>query len=195
MPLSRFIDCILISDLSQLIIEGNPPKGVLMDAWDKIYTEMSELSSNGEYNEVFEVSKEIEVLTARAHCVDGIINHLQLSFDQSLVDILNGWTLFCRLEPEDMGMVMINKLNTVVGRAKKWLIRIKQLKKQLDKLRTENTAVIDMEYFDSRLDVVTAYLKVMVTPETITTARFYRTLSKIHAHNQREEIKALKNKR
>lgn len=184
--LDKFIDC-LAGDMSGLIIEGTPSAEQLEEAFSKVYTHFAELSSDGTYNEVFELSKRIEELKGMIYLADGIINHLQLSYDQRLVDILNAYALRCDLEENDIGDVMVAKLNRVVGRAKKWVLRLKQLQKDLNKIRSNNTGKMNDNYWSDQLDNISKYLKTYISSNMITVARFCRTLNKMNTEYEKAE--------
>lgn len=195
--MDKFIDCIVDNDLKALVIEGIPTQDILIATWDKIYTEFAQLSSDGTYNEVFEISKEIEYLRSKIYLVDGIIYHLQLEYDQRLVDILNSYLLRCTLQPEDMEEVLYNKLNAVIGRAKKWLIRLKQLHLQLSNLRKENieTLKMDRNFFDDELDAISQFNGFLVKPSELTVSRYCRTKNRIRIMNDRKQFEKTKTKR
>ncbi len=192
LPLDRFIDCLLDNELSQLIISGTPTQEQLQEAWDKIYVQYCQLSQDGSYNEVFEIMKEINDLRSKITIVKNVIDHLQLSFDKELVDILNVFALRCNIVESDKGEMLVNKLNMVVARMKKWFPRLSMREKELDELRNKNIGKIDRSYFDDILEAMSENKGYQVEASKITVSRFCRSLVKMNDHAQKENLKNMK---
>jgi hypothetical protein len=178
------MDCLFDNDLTALIISGEPTEAELIAAWDKVYTHYCQLSG-GSYNEVFELSNQINVLNAKIFIVNGTVIHLQQVYSKELVDILNNLGLKCTLKLEDTGDVLISKLNTVVTRAKKWVIEMEQLQKDLKKIRETNTEKMDRSNFDDQLEALSSHYGYHVEASRITVARMCRGLDRM----QQEYIK------
>jgi hypothetical protein len=187
--LDKFQDCLFENDLSVLIISGSPTQEDLQAAWDKIYVQYCQLSQDSSYNEVFETIKEINDLRAKIYLIDGIIVYLQLSYSKELIDILNVFALRCTIKQEDTGAVLADKLNTVLGRAKKWNLKLKQKQGDLEKLRTKSTGKLDRNYFDDQLFEISKFNGYHIKASDITVSQFCRSLNKIVEHYQREEFK------
>ena len=197
LTIDKFRDC-LSNDLSVLIIDRNGPQPTqeqLQQTWDKIYIESCQLSQNKAYNQIFELQKEIEYLRAKIYLVDKIVEHLQMCYSFEMVEMLNAMLLRCDLKPQHKGATLYNKLKSVVGRAKTWVITLKQRQLDMDKLRKEDTVKMDDSYFDDQLDVIAQYIKSYVSATEITVSRFWGTLNKIHEANIRAEIKRQSNGR
>lgn len=193
LPLDRFIDCLVDNDLSQLIITGTATESELQTVWDKIYVQYCQLSQDGSYNEVFEILKEIDDLKAKITIANNSIKHLQLSFDQDLVNVLNSLALRCTVKDGDKGEVLINKLNAVVARIKKWFPRLSKAEKDLNVLRETNTGKIDRAYFDDVLEAMSEHKGYQIEASKITVSRFCRSLVKMNEQAQKENLKNLKN--
>lgn len=193
LPLDRFIDCLIDNDLQQLIISGVPTDQDLQEVWDKIYVEYCQLSQDGSYNEVFEVMKEINDLRAKITIATDTIKYLsELNYDKDLVDILNVFALRCTITAEDAGDILINKLNTVVARIKKWFPRLNQKERELDELRKKNIGKIDRTYFDDVLEVMSEVKGYQIESSKITVSRFCRSLIKMNEQAEREQLKRVK---
>lgn len=174
LPLDIFIDCFIDDDFSGL---GEGPE--LPEVWDKIYIEYCQLSQDGSYNEVFEIMKEINDFRAKITIVSNCLTYLQMQYDADVVAVLNTFALRCTLKPDDQGRVMVDKLNQVVARMKKWFPMLKQKEKDLDALRKENTGKIGREYFDDALELMSEVKGYQVEASKITVARFCRALLKM----------------
>lgn len=185
LPLDIFVDCLIHGDLSGL------GQGDMQPVWDKIYLQSLDLSNSGSYNETWECMKEINDLRAKITEATAIIDYLQMVYDDELVGFLNQMGLRCILTPEDTGDVIIEKLNGVVGRMKKWFPRLSQREAELKEMQKEGGQKIGADYFDNWLEVITQQWGVMVRAADITVARFYRAVNKI---SQRAAVESVKNK-
>lgn len=190
--MDKYLDCLFDNELSVLVIEGTPPEDQLKDAWNKIYVESCQLSQNSSYNEVFELSKAIDELRAKIYIVDGIVSHLQLAYSVELVSILNSLGLNCDLKAEHIGRTLIQKLNAVVGRSKKWWLMLEQKQKLLDKTREKNTDKMDRNDFEDQLLELGKFLGYHVKASEITVTQFYRGLNRMKERNDIEMVKNLK---
>lgn len=195
LPLDLFIDALVDHNLEALKIEGPCTPERLQEAWEKIYVQVAEITSKGQNNTAFELWKEIDQLRGKIYLANGCIEHLQVEFVQDLVNILNAFALDCTLMEEDRGLVLERKLNAVVGRAKKWEIKLRQKQKELENHRQENTGKMDRPFFDDMLDAITKYTKVYTVANQITVSRFFRILNKMDDDAKRAEIEALKKSR
>lgn len=192
LPLDRFIDCLIDNDLSQLIISGTATQEQLQQAWDKIYVQYCELSQSGSYNEVFEIMKEINDLRAKITIANNTIAFLQLNYDKDLVDLLNTFALRCDVKEDDKGEVLIDKLNMVIARMKKWFPRLSMREKELEELRKQNTGKIDRVYFDDCLEVMSEAKGYQIEASKITVSRFCRSLTKMNKEAQKENLKNMR---
>lgn len=195
LPLDIFIDCLLDNQLNLLIIEGAATPQELENNWNKIYTEYCQLSQQGSYNEVLELSRDINDINAKINIVNVIVKHLQLSFDQDLVNMLNSFALQCTITVEDQDLILVTKLNQVIARMKKWFTIITQKKRALEKVRSENTGKTDRAYFDEWLDIMSEQKGFYISADTITVSRFCRSMVKIREQAGRDEIKSMSKKK
>jgi len=195
--LDRFIDCLENDDYNRLIVnEGDfatPER--LASTWEKVYTQFAELSADGTYNQVYELSKEIDDLRCKIYLTDGCIYHLRLEYSKPLIDILNGLSLMCDIVEKDSGPQLESKLQAIQGRAKKWLMKLKEKRKQLSVLQEENTGKMDRKYFDNELDNLTKYQGVFISDTTITVSRFLRLRNKMYAEFKKKEMEEKLKKR
>lgn len=186
------MDCILDNNLRGLIIEGSPTDKELCETWDKVYVQSCQLSQNGTYNEVFSVLKDIDDLRAKITIANNIIRHLEISFDQDLVNILNTLALKCNLKEDDTREVTVNKLNGVIARMKKWFPRLTEREAKLEELRSSNTLKMDRNYFDDWMDAISKDSGYHVRSNEITVSRFYRAMNKLNKQAEKEQFKKMR---
>lgn len=198
LTVDRFQDCLIRNELSTLIIDtsgAQPSYDLLQDVWNKVYIEFCQLSQNETYNELFEKSKEIDLLSTKVFLADEIVASLQLGYSKELVKILNELGLMCDLKPEHTGSAIFSKLNAVVGRAKKWVITIQQRKQDIEKLRQKGSKEMDDNYFDDWLDAIGKNNGVYVEASKMTVSRFCRNVNRIIEEGKKQEMKKLLNGR
>lgn len=189
--LDRFIDCLETDEYSRLIVnDGDFATPERLEAtWEKIYMQFAELSADGTYNEVYEVSKEIDDLRCKIYLTDGCIYHLRLEYSKPLVDILNGLSLMCTITEDDQGPGLESKLQAITGRAKKWLMKLREKRKELAAMQEKNTGKMNRKYFDDSLDELTKFLGCPLIIDTqITVTRFLRLKNKMIAEYKRREL-------
>jgi hypothetical protein len=193
LPLDIYIDCLVDGDLKGLIISGVVTTDELQQAWDKIYTQSLKLSQGNNYNEALEIMKGIDDCTAKVTIVNNVVKHLSLCNEQNidndidLIKVLDSLALRSGIKPEDRGNILIKKLNTVVGRAKKWVEKIAELRKNLEAISQSNEGVdTGREYFDGWLEAISEEKVFYVKANEITVSRFYRSIN-----SMREKAKQL----
>ena len=196
LPLDIYIDCWIDRELERLIISGSPTKEELKKAWDSIFLQSLKLSQSGNYNEAFEIMKEIDVCNAKLAIVENTVMHLSIGADQGidndmeLVAVLNSMALRCNVKPEDRGQILIHKLNAVIGRAKKWVDKVRTLNQNLEEIKaTKDEKKVDRTYFDNWLDCISEHKGYHVKATEITVSRFYNAIAQVRERNQKEEIK------
>jgi len=194
--LDRFIDCLESEDYTRLIVKdgdfATPER--LESTWEKIYTQFAELSADGTYNEVYEISKKIDDLRCKIYLTDGCVYHLRLEYSKTLVDILNGLSLMCDITEDDTGPELESKLQAINGRAKKWIMQLREKRKELAALQQENTGKMNRKYFNDVLDELTKFTGVFISDQKITVSRFLGLRNKMIAEYKKRELEAkLKN--
>lgn len=135
--------------------------------------------------------KEIDDLKAKITIANNTIKHLQLGFDQDLVNLLNSMALRCMVTAEDSGIELITKLNVVVARMKKWFPRLSTQEKELELLRKENTGKVDRSWFDDWLEAMSAQNGYQVEASKITVSRFCRSMIKMKEQEKKDQLKSM----
>jgi hypothetical protein len=194
LTLDRFLDCLFDDDLGVLIIAGNPTKDELHEAWNKIYLEYCTLMQDKTYNELFEKSKEIITLQAKISLVNGIVQHLCLSYSEELVKMLDRIGLRSKILPEDDGEVLEKKLASVVSRGKKWITQLDIQQGELQKLRKKNeNGKGGREYFDDTMSILSKFMGYHVRESEISVSRFCRDVNRMNEVLLKEEMKQATN--
>lgn len=111
LPLNIFIRCLVHSDLSGLVIKGNPTSEQIAIAWAGIYSQYIDLNSENETIYILELQWSIICLTSHISETETCIYFLQDTYHSGLVGILekNGY----KLHPEytnDHLQIIQNKL-------------------------------------------------------------------------------------
>jgi hypothetical protein len=180
--LEIFIDCLIDNNLTGL---GEGTTQEREAAWDKIYLEFCNLSQSTNYNQVFELMKDINDNKAKITIVDNIVKHLQLRYDEELIDLLNIFALPCDITADDVEEILVEKLNVIVAYMKRWYPRLEQKEKELDELRSKNTGKMDRAYFDEILEIMSERKGYMIEASKITVSRFCISLVKMNEAAQK----------
>ena len=186
LPLELFLDCLYDQAYEVLIIKGEASTDELKEAWSKIYLEYCSLNQDSQFNEVFDTQKKINLLIANIELVDGIIKHLWFSFDQRLVDILNEKQLRCTVTEDDKDDVLYNKLKTVVGRAKRWIIDLELLRHNFDQIQVEETEKTQRTYYDDICLVLGKEHGYHIKKSEVTVSEFVRMMIKLDEKYKRQ---------
>lgn len=177
LELDRFLDVLFDRDYSRLVIAGEPPEQVLKEAWRKIYLQYSELMQEGTYNELFEKTKRLQELNARIALLDGIVQHLQLSYDERLVGIVNEMAVPLALT---VGEDPAPKLKPIQGRIKRMLLDAQKLEREIEGLIKEETNEVKMEQFDDWLGIMSKQYGYAVRAKDISVTQFVRNQKRLN---------------
>lgn len=177
--LAIFLDCLFDADFEGLVKHGAPPENEIHIAWDKIFAEYCGLMQSESYNELFEVTKQINVIEAKIILVENICQHLEISPDEGLINILKE----LGLRPGDP--VDIKGVRT---RAKKFLIEIEQKKLDYKKLMTTNKE-ISRDYFYDLLSMLSHEFQYAVKPQDITVYQFCKDVVMVNNRYEKERMK------
>lgn len=181
-----FIDCLVDEYYEGLIICGQATEEELKEAWNGLYLEYCSLMQENQYNEVFELIKEINTANAKVTLVDTCVRHLAYKFDEEIVNVLNELRLRCNLTESDKGEKLFNKLNAVISRAKKWLVDIQVAEEKLKTIQESDKDSNPREYFYDMLMVISKENGYHARSNDITVYEFCRHIKKINEKFQRE---------
>jgi len=88
LTLDRFINVLLSGNLLYLIIEGEPSEKDLIDAWNRIADEYSELINSDKNLNTFETYKKLESVKFKLFYITITLDYLKHEYDQELAETL-----------------------------------------------------------------------------------------------------------
>lgn len=182
--MDRFIDVLNHKEYHRLIISGNPPLEALREAWDNIYVQYCELQSDGTYNELLEKGKDIQVLNGRITLIDGIVKHLRLSYDETLVKVLRDMAIPCDLFRNDPDADI--KLKKVLAWGKRLVVQLDIARKELEKAQAEKRQEVGEDYFDDWLMALSKAYGYAVKAKDITVAQFCKAIKKLNKEAEKQ---------
>lgn len=182
------MDVLQEKDYSRLIISGDPPESVLKEAWSAIYLQYCEAMQDGTYNELFDKTKRIQDFNARITLLDGIVMHLQLTYDAALVNIVNQMGIGLELKSDEDP---IKKLKQVQGRMKRMILDMENLKKEIAALEGDKKQTATVEYFEDWLSIMSKSYGYAVRAKDISVLQFVRNQKRLNEQfaNQKRETK------
>lgn len=184
MELDRFLDVLFEQDYRRLIIEGEVPEETLKEAWRGIYTQYSEVTADQTYNELFEKTKEIQLLNGRVTLLDGIIMQLQLQHDPLLIQIVNEMAIPLVLTAEENPY---KKLKAVQGRVKRMLLEMQKLQKEVDELQAQNHGGAKVDDFEDWLSIMSRNYQYPVRAKDISVLQFVRNQKKLQEQFNKQQ--------
>ena len=185
-----FLDCLFENDYSGLVIDGNASVELINEAWNKIYLEYLHLSQSGNYNEVFEKTKEINVLNARLLLVESVCRHLELMYDFDMVAILEKLGLKPCITGKEDAKVLTSRLSIVLAKSKKWLVQIELKYAELKKLENKGeTKAAGRDYYEEMLGALSKHQGFYIKETDITVARYCRGVKSMVELAQKQELK------
>lgn len=175
---AAFLDCLFDNDFEGLIREGEPPENEIKLSWDKIFAEYCGLMQSDSYNELFEVTKKINVIEAKIVLVENICQHLEINEDEQLTKIL-----------KNLGLRPGNPVDIegVRTRAKNFLVEIEVLKKDYAKLLGTNKE-ITRDYFYDLLSMLSHEFQYAVKANDITVYQFCKDVVAVNKRYEKERM-------
>jgi hypothetical protein len=190
--LEVFLTCLFDKDFSGLIISGIPPHTALMEAWNKIYLEYHQLTTGTSDSPMTDKIKLIEGLNGKVILIEAAVRHLAMTWDEEVVKMLNFFGMRCDLKPDDSTEIMYRKLNSILTRAKRFVVQSEVEQQALQELQTE--AAKDggngRDDFEETLLSCSKFQGYAVKPNEITVAAFCK-LQKRMMDTYNREIKSL----
>lgn len=190
-PLDIYIDCLFEKEYDRLVINGRATKAEMLEAWEKICVEYSELDNDGHGNELFQKTVELQYLSGKVHTVDKIVRHLQISFNPELLAILKYYGVACGLNPdnwEDQD-VRFKKLENVISMAKIWLTEMDILRVTFDELVGQQSGSKGgVEYYEDWLTNISTWRKYSVKECDINVRQFIKAKKSIEKESARLQL-------
>jgi hypothetical protein len=186
LELDRFLDVLYDKDFDRLIIEGQPPEQVIKDAWNKIYLQYTELANDGSHNEVLDKVTQVNVLNGRIILINGIVAHLEIGYDEDLVKMLNQLGIPCDLKADEDPA---KKLKAVNARAKRMVVQMEILQKELYNMQETTEKVQGRDYYDDWLDALSRNRMYAVKAKDITVTQFFRAIKRLNEESVKNQMK------
>lgn len=187
-PLDRYIDCLFDKEYERLIIKGHPTRQQLLEAWEKICVEYSELDNDGQGNELFQKTVEIQYLSTKVFIVDKAVRHLQIAFNDELLGMLKYYGVASGLNAENWEDqdIRFQKLENIISKAKLWLTEMDILRVTFDELvGKQSGSKGGVEHFEDWLTNISTWRKYNVRDNEINVRQFLKAKKSI----EKESIK------
>jgi hypothetical protein len=193
LPLDIFIECLLDNDFSRLVIEGEPTKAEIGEAWMKIFNEYSIHAGGDSHNEIFIKTKAINALSAKIFIIEGLCCNLRHDHYEPACKILNGYALHCDLKADDSYKVRAEKVEMILSRAGRFYTQLDKLKVQLLEAQKKNVkGAGGSDYFDDMLNLMSEQNGYMVRAQDITVTRFIKMINKLRDIQKQQQLKTMK---
>lgn len=173
--LSNFFLCLFESDLTALIIKGNPPQADLAEAWANIYSEYIDLNSGTEPDYVLLLQRDITLLHGHISETESAIYILAIlpHFKQEAADILSANGYIYPWDKEDVSN-NVQFYEIISNRLSAKRLSYDNKNKEIDNIiESRKQGAVTREYFDTILDNLAAWRKVAVIhPHEVTVKQF-----------------------
>jgi len=131
LKMSDFLDCLLDNNLQSLNND--------LQLWDQIINEFSDLRTNGLPNPTLELQKEIAVLDKKVEIIDLCVSVLWEMYNRNLANELQQMGFSIKLDWANK-VSYYKELNSVISKAKKYIVLSKSKSKELDTMLKSNVA-------------------------------------------------------
>lgn len=163
--LDRLITCLCDDDLSALIITGTPPPEVLQDAWNDIHDEFTDKMQSEEYEDVKELTKEINLFTTKYNIIRTIVQLLRTMWHMpDMAEALDYWIGYpLELDPTNKVAYELG-LEEALGYAARFFSEAESLRMQLPEAPVPGTIKkVTREDFDRELVALSRFNKYKIS--------------------------------
>ena len=164
-PHKIYLEVESTSNLELLTDEDNIPIEKLIQAWNQIKKEHSELPEDAEERKVLNLARTLQELCAKLECIELSVHHLESLYDQELVDQLRSYNYQLRDGDE-----FESDLSRIKRESEGLFIRTEAMKEKLPK-QDDNKEQVTLD------ETVLAYCSItslgFINPNEITTTQFY----------------------
>jgi hypothetical protein len=88
LSLARFIDCVCDSNLSVLVLKGEPSEVDLLECWANLYSQYLDVLGDAELLYIYTLQKEVELINFRITVAEAIVPILEVFHVEQLVQSL-----------------------------------------------------------------------------------------------------------
>lgn len=191
LPLDNFIRCICDSDLSSLIISGQPTREQLLRSWEVVFTLFLDGMKDDKGLRKLRLTKEINRLGFDFKVIELCLKYLEVAYDLEVVTILSKHIRVDKLDPADKP-AYDQALKVVRNRSQRLKLELDEKKAEmtvLDKISTGRSVTITRHYFDQLIGQVARYMHFYINRRKTTTGEFVSFYSLM-----KEESEAIKKK-
>lgn len=187
------MDCLFDQEYERLIINGNPNKDDVQNAWQNLYGEYMELSHKDGMTDYMQLVKDVNVLLLKIQLVENINTCFRSFYDPDLVAILKQLNLNPGINAEDDFGTIAKKMQKVISRAKRWAIEHKEKSERLEAMEKEASKQSGgRTAFEDALSALSRHYGYGVKPSEISVLRFVTESQRLEQYMRRQ---LLKNKR
>ncbi len=169
LPLWNFVKAMTTNDLKYIVKFGKPKN--LEETWEKITSEYSNLSSEGDNTNrmLLDTVKDITYLQNKIYLIAITVREFRKSYNSEYGEILNnmGFT-FVYTDDADLE----RKLTLTVNQAKQLEIELDQRKVELKKLQKDDAGELSEGEFDVQLAIYGEFMGAALNPRILTVAEF-----------------------
>lgn len=173
LPLDRFITILTTSDLTPLIIYGEPSLADISEAWANIYAEYMDINDDNEGVYILRLQSQIALLKNNLIEIETALYCLTLEYRQDLIDILEDHGITIAADPSDFPAYLqaIESADASLAFARLQLETLTNEYIQYENNRQKQT--VDKAYFMMTLRRLARFNHVVVIkPESITVEEF-----------------------
>ena len=160
----------------------------LKEAWHKIYLEYAQLINDGSYNEVFELAKEVQLLSANITLARCIISNLIREYNQEEVKMLNAIGIPVFISKED---VLEDKLKLVMGWVKRWTVDLDIRTRDFELAQNKKTGESSRYSFYESINSMSAHEGYAITDKSINVIQFCKIMKKMEQEYNKSLLKAV----
>lgn len=186
LPLYNFLKIISENDLTYLVISGSPPEKTLVDLWEVIFNEYSDLFKDKQKEYVIEVIKEITVYNLNLDLIERIVNVMVDNPSEHLAGILRSMGFIFDFNPEDQDKY-IKELNLTISKAKSLLFKLENAKKELQSLQVDTDKKTN---YDSVLVTLGKYQGYRIDPKTTPVSEYVEVFNNYNREIEAQSAKA-----
>lgn len=191
MPLDIYLECLFDKDYDRLVIKGKATREQKEEAWGKICVEYSELQNDGNGNDLFQHTLQIQYLSGKIIVVDKIIRHLQIAFSPDLMAILKFYGVDSGLNADNWEdpAIRFKKIENIIARSKLWLTELDLERVEFDKLVSEQTnAKGGIAYFEDWLSSLSNWRKYNIKASDISVRQFLKEIRRVEKEAMRIQM-------
>lgn len=186
LPLYNFLKIISENDLTYLVISGIPPEKTLVDLWEVIFNEYSDLFKDKQKEYVIEVIKEITVYNLNLDLIERIVNVMVNNPSEHLAGILRSMGFVFDFDPEDQEKY-IKELNLTISKAKSLLFKLENAKKELQSLQVNTDKKTN---YDAVLVTLGKYQGYRIDPKTTPVSEYVEVFNNYNRDIEVQSAKA-----